>query len=125
MGINSELINKVTSSQERTDLPDFSTGDTIRVHIKIKEGTKERIQNFEGFVLKRSKTKSNEATFTVRRESFGVGVEKTFPVNSPIVSKIELLKKGKVRRSRIFYMRDRRGKSARIKTVTPTSSSKK
>lgn len=115
MGINQELIKKVSISQERNDIPEFRAGDTVKVHVKIKEGEKERIQMFEGFILKRSGTKSNDATFTVRKESFGIGVEKTFFINSPIVSKIEVLKKGKVRQSKIFYMRERKGKSARIK----------
>ncbi len=115
MGINQQLISKVSSLQEKTNFPEFRTGDTIKVHVKIKEGDKERIQMFEGFVLKRSKTNSNDATFTVRKESFGIGVEKTFFVNSPIVAAIEILKKGAVRQSKIFYMRDRKGKSARIK----------
>ena len=115
MGINEQLINKVTAVQERNDIPDFQTGDTVKVHVKIKEGQKERIQMFEGFVLKRSGHNTNDATFTVRKMSFGVGVEKTFHINSPIISKIELIKKGKVRQSKIFYMRKRKGKAARIK----------
>lgn len=115
MGANAVLINKVTESQQKTDIPAFRAGDTVRVHIKIREGNKERIQIFEGFVLKRSGKKVNQ-TFTVRKESFGIGVEKVFPLNSPIISKIEVLKTGKVRRSKIFYMRERKGKSARIKS---------
>ena len=115
MGKNQELIKKVSSLQEREDLPEFRTGDTIKVHVKIKEGEKERIQMFEGFVLKRSGSTSNDATFTVRKESFGIGVEKTFHLNSPIVAAIEVIKKGAVRQSKILYMRDRKGKSARIK----------
>ncbi len=114
MGINSELINKVTASQIREDIPEFRTGDTVAVHVKIKEGEKERIQIFEGFVLKRSGGGIDE-TFTVRKSSFGIGVEKTFLLNSPIVASIEVLKTGKVRQSRIYYMRERKGKSARIK----------
>ncbi len=115
MGANNELLSKVTASQKRNDLPEFRTGDTVKVHVKIKEGSKERIQMFEGFVLKRLGSNSADATFTVRKESFGIGVEKTFHVNSPIVAAIEVVKKGKVRQSKIFYMRDRKGKSARIK----------
>ncbi len=115
MGANVNLINEVSESQKRSDLPEFRTGDTIKVHVKIKEGNKERIQIFEGFVLKRSGSNSNDATFTVRKESFGVGVEKTFFVNSPSVTSVEVIKKGKVRQSKVFYMRDRKGKSARIK----------
>ncbi len=115
MGINQELINKVSAGQSRSDLPEFRTGDTVKVHVKIKEGEKERIQIFEGFVLKRSGSDSNDATFTVRKESFGIGVEKTFFVNSPIVAAVEVIKTGAVRQSKIFYMRERKGKSARIK----------
>ena len=115
MAINSTLIKKVSASQIRDDIPEFRTGDTVSVHIKINEGNKERIQLFEGFVLKRNGGGINE-TFTVRKISFGIGVEKTFLLNSPIISKIDVLKTGKVRQSRIFYMRERKGKSARIKT---------
>lgn len=117
MGANSNLINEITKNQLKIDIPNFKTGDTLRLHIKIKEGAKERIQIFEGFVLKRSKNNSIDATFTVRKESYGIGVEKTFPINSPVIAKIEVLKRGKIRRSKIYYMRDRKGKSARIKTI--------
>lgn len=112
---NTNLLKNITKDQVRTDFPDFRTGDTIKVHVKIIEGAKERIQIFEGFVLKRS-SKTKNPTFTVRKESFGIGVEKTFFLNSPMVTKIELVKKGKVRKSKILYMRERKGKSARIKT---------
>ena len=114
MGINQDLIKKVTEKQFKNDIPAFRTGDTIKVHVKIKEGDKERIQMFEGFVLKTAGT-GNSKTVTVRKESYGIGVERTFPVNSPIVAKIELVKTAKVRQARIFYMRDRKGKSARLK----------
>lgn len=114
MTANQQLIKIVSDKQSRTDIPAFKTGDTVKVHVKIKEGQKERIQIFEGFILKTSGS-GNNATFTVRKESFGIGVEKTFFVNSPIVAKVEIIKLGKVRKSRIFYMRDRKGKSARIK----------
>ncbi|BDV03423.1 MAG: 50S ribosomal protein L19 [Candidatus Hepatoplasma scabrum] len=117
MGANNNLIKEITKNQLKTDIPNFKTGDTLRLHIKIKEGAKERIQIFEGFVLKRSKNNSIDATFTVRKESYGIGVEKTFAINSPVLSKIEVIKRGKVRRARIYYMRDRKGKSARIKTI--------
>ncbi len=120
MGANKELLKEVASFQQKADIVDFRTGDTIKVHLKISEGNKERIQIFEGFVLKRSE-KGINATFTVRKESFGIGVEKTFPLNSPIVTKIELVKTGKVRKSRIYYMRDRKGKSARIKPGRETA----
>ena len=114
MGINSELINKVTISQKRDDIPKFRTGDTVAVHIKIKEGVKERIQIFEGFVLKRANEGASE-TFTVRKISHGIGVEKTFLINSSSIASIEVIKTGKVRQSRIYYMRERKGKAARIK----------
>jgi large subunit ribosomal protein L19 len=114
MGINQELIKKVTENQFKTDIPEFRTGDTIRIHVKIKEGDKERIQMFEGFVLKTAGT-GNSKTVTVRKESYGVGVERTFPINSPIVANIDLVKTAKVRQGRIYYMRDRKGKAARLK----------
>lgn len=114
MGINSNLINKVTASQQRNDIPEFRTGDTIKVHVQIKEGAKTRIQIFEGFVLKTSGA-GNDRTFTVRKESFGIGVERTFALNSPLVAKIDLVKAAKVKQARIFYMRERQGKSARLK----------
>jgi large subunit ribosomal protein L19 len=114
MGINQDLIKKVTEKQFKTDVPAFRTGDTIKVHVKIKEGDKERIQIFEGFVLKTAGT-GNSKTVTVRKESYGIGVERTFPINSPIVAKIELVKTAKVRQARIFYMRDRKGKAARLR----------
>lgn len=114
MGINTKLISKVTAEQQRKDVPVFRTGDTIRVDVMIKEGNKQRIQAFEGFVLKTS-GKENDRTFTVRKESFGIGVERTFALNSPLVTNIELIKTAKVRQSRIFFMRERQGKSARLK----------
>src|ERR1051325_5862571 len=117
MGANNNLINELTVKQLKTDIPNFKTGDTLRLHIKIKEGAKERIQIFEGFVLKKSKNNSIDSTFTVRKESYGIGVEKTFPINSPVLAKIEVIKNGKVRRAKIYYMRERKGKSARIKTI--------
>ena len=113
--MNIELINKITKPQMRLDYPDFNSGDLVSVHVKIKEeGGKERIQQFQGVVLKISGQKANK-TFTVRKDSFGVGVERTFFFNSLSVVKVQLLQKGKVRRSRIYYMRERFGKSARIK----------
>ncbi len=111
---NRALLDAIQNEQKNTSHPDFKTGDTIKVHLKITEGSKERIQMFEGFVLKRSGSVDNP-TFTVRKESFGIGVEKTFFLHSPNVVKIDVLKLGKVRQSRIFYMRERKGKSARIK----------
>lgn len=99
----------------KTDVPAFNVGDTVKVHVKIKEGNRERIQIFEGFVLKKQNGGIGE-TFTVRRIASGVGVEKTFPVHSPLVEKIEVVRQGKVRRARLHYMRERTGKSAKIKS---------
>ena len=99
---------------KKTDIPAFNVGDTIKVHIKIKEGSRERIQVFEGFVLKKQNGGVSE-TFTVRRIASGVGVEKTFPLHSPKIDKIEIVKRGKVRRAKLNYMRERTGKAAKIK----------
>ena len=109
-----DLIKSITQEYERTDIPEFSVGDTVKVHLKVKEGNKERIQVFEGFVLKRQNGGVSE-TFTVRKISSGVGVEKTFPLHSPKIEKIELVRKGDVRRAKLNYMRQRTGKAARIK----------
>lgn len=98
----------------KADLPEFGPGDTIAVHYKIKEGNKERVQVFQGVVIQRKGIGSTE-TFTVRKMSNGVGVERIFPANSPFIDKLDVLKRGKVRRSRIYYLRDRKGKAARIK----------
>ena len=110
-----DLIKSITQEYERTDIPAFSVGDTVKVHLKVKEGNKERIQVFEGFVLKRQNGGVSE-TFTVRKISSGVGVEKTFPLHSPKIEKIELVRKGDVRRAKLNYMRQRTGKAARIKS---------
>ena len=106
-----DLLKAFTNEQIKNDLPDFNTGDTVKVHVRIKEGNRERIQIFEGIVIKRQGGGIAE-TFTVRRISYGVGVERTFPVNSPKLEKIEVAKRGKVRRARIYYLRDRIGKAA-------------
>jgi len=98
----------------RMDIPPFRTGDTVRVHVKIREGDKERIQVFEGVVIRHHKG-TLSATFTVRKVSYGVGVERIFPVHSPQIDKVELLRRGRVRRSRLYYLRQRLGKAARIK----------
>ncbi len=111
-----DLIKSITQEYEKTDIPEFSVGDTLRVHIKIKEGNRERIQVFEGFVLKRQNGGISE-TFTVRRLSSGIGVEKTFPLHSPSIDKIEVVRRGDVRRAKLNYMRGRTGKAARIKSV--------
>ena len=111
-----DLIKSITQEYEKTDIPDFAVGDTVRVSIKVKEGNKERIQVFEGFVLKRQNGGISES-FTVRKISSGVGVEKTFPLHSPRIEKIELVRKGDVRRTKLNYMRQRTGKAAKIKTA--------
>lgn len=112
-----ELIRLVQSGNRRDDLPAFRAGDTINVHVRIKEGDKERIQQFQGVVLQRRGTGTTEMV-TVRKISNGVGVERVFPIHSPIIDKIEVMKEGRVRRARIFYMRERFGKAARIKERT-------
>ena len=109
-----DVLSSVVQDYLKTDIPAFNVGDTVKVHVKIKEGNRERIQIFEGFVPKRHNGGIGE-TFTVRRIASGVGVEKTFPIHSPLVEKIEVVKRGKVRRARLHYMRARTGKSAKIK----------
>ena len=110
-------IKSVTSSFSKSDIPEFKQGDVVRVHAKIIEGTKERIQVFEGLVLKRSKKNSIDATFTVRKVSYNIGVERTFPLHSPRIDKIEVVTRAKVRRARLFYIRPLRGKATRMKTL--------
>lgn len=114
--MNLNLVNEITKSQMRTDLPEIKAGMTIRVDVKIKEGNKERIQAFEGIVIKVQGSGIGE-TFTVRKLSSGVGVERTFPINSPLIDKITIIRVGKVRRAKLYYLRSRSGKSARIKEV--------
>ena len=109
-----DIMQSIAQEYTKKDIPAFNVGDTVKVHIKIKEGTRERIQVFEGFVLKKQNGGIHE-TFTVRRIASGVGVEKTFPTHSPLVDEIEVVKKGKVRRAKLHYMRERTGKSAKIK----------
>ncbi|WP_143145363.1 50S ribosomal protein L19 [Tepidibacter thalassicus] len=109
-----DIIRAIENEQLRNDLPEFGAGDTVRVHLKIKEGKRERIQVFEGVVIKRQGGGVRE-TFTVRKISFGVGVEKILPVHSPKIEKIEVVRKGKVRRAKINYIRERVGKAAKIK----------
>lgn len=111
-----EIIKKIEQAQLRDDVCDFRVGDTVRVHAKIKEGNRERIQVFEGTVLKRQGGGARE-TFTVRKTSNGVGVEKTWPVHTPTIEKIELVRKGKVRRAKLNYLRKRVGKSAKVKEL--------
>lgn len=109
-----QTIRNIEQEQIRTDIADFNVGDTVRVFAKIKEGTRERIQMFEGTVLKRQGG-GNRATFTVRRISYGVGVEKTWPLHSPNLDHIEVIRRGKARRARLHYLRDRVGKKAKVK----------
>ncbi len=112
--IMQDLINKITSPQIKNGIPKFSAGDTVKVHTRIKEGSKERIQMFEGVVIKKQGSGIG-ATFTVRKISSGIGVEKTFPIHAVSIPKIEVLRKGKVRQSKIFYLKNLSGKAARIK----------
>ncbi len=109
----SPLMDKVVAKLQRSDLPAFKPGDTVRVHVKIKEGDKERLQAFEGTVISRSR--GPDASFTVRKISFGQGVERIFPVNSKVIDKIEVLRSAKVRRAKLFFLRGLRGKSARLR----------
>jgi len=111
-----EIIKKIEDAQLKSNVDDFRVGDTVRVHEKIKEGNRERIQIFEGVVLKRQGGGARE-TFTVRKSSNGVGVEKTWPVHSPNVEKVEVVRHGKVRRAKLNYLRGRQGKSAKLKEV--------
>ena len=108
------VIEALEIEQMRTDIPDFRPGDTVNVHTRIREGEKERIQIFKGVVIRKRNGKTG-ATFTVRKISYGVGVEKIFPLHSPMVDKIEILTRGRVRRARLYYLRKLRGKAARIK----------
>lgn len=109
-----EIISALTKDQIRTDLPDICVGNNVKVYQRVVEGNRTRTQMFEGTVIKKQGSGIG-ATFTVRRLSYGVGVEKTWPVNSPIIEKIEISRKGKVRRARLFYLRDRVGKAAKVK----------
>ena len=108
------IIQALEQEQLRSDIPEFAPGDTVRVHVKVVEGTRERIQAFEGVVIARSGTGVRE-TFTVRRSSYGVGVERTFPVHSPRLDKIQLVRRGIVRRAKLYYLRNLTGKAARIR----------
>jgi len=109
-----QTIDQIQREMIRLDLPDFIPGDTVKVHVKIREGEKERIQMFQGVVIGKSGSLSNQ-TFTVRKVSYGVGVEKIFPLHSPAIDKIEVVTRGRVRRAKIYYLRNLRGKAARIK----------
>ena len=107
-------IRTIEQEQLRTDIPDFRVGDTVRVEVKVVEGTRERLQAYEGVVIARHNGSIRE-TFTVRRTSYGVGVERTFPVHSPRIAEIKVVRRGKVRRAKLYYLRDRMGKAAKIK----------
>ena len=113
----SELIKLIEqeNNELRAGIPEFKAGDTVNVHVKIKEGNKERIQQYQGTVIQRKNTGSNGETFTVRKVSNGVGIERIFPIISPNIEKIEVVRRGKVRRARLYYLRGRQGKAARIK----------
>ncbi|MNZ51467.1 50S ribosomal protein L19 [compost metagenome] len=110
------LLQTIAQENLRQDLPSFRPGDTLKVHVKVIEGSRERIQLFEGVVIKRRGGGISE-TFTVRKISYGVGVERTFPLNSPKIEKIEVARRGKVRRAKLYYLRNLRGKAARIKEI--------
>ncbi|MBN2538613.1 MAG: 50S ribosomal protein L19 [Deltaproteobacteria bacterium] len=110
------VLDTLEKEQMRADIPGFKPGDTLKVHVKIIEGQKERIQVFQGSVI-RKRAGQNRATFTVRKISSGIGVERTFPLHSPIIDKIEIVMRGRVRRSRLYYLRDLKGKKARIKEL--------
>ena len=110
----SEIIRSIEQAQLRTDLPSFNVGDTLRVFVKVVEGSRERLQAFEGTVIAK-RNGSNRETFTVRRVSYGIGVERTFPLHSPRVDHIEVIRHGKVRRDKLYYLRDLQGKAAKIK----------
>lgn len=114
--MRNKLLEQVEASQIKTSVPAFNIGDNVKVHVRIKEGNKERIQIFEGLVIAK-KGSGTGATFTVRKISYGIGVERNFLINSPLVSTIEVLRKNKIRRSKLYYMRDRKGKSARLKEL--------
>ena len=103
------------NNERRNSFPSFKAGDTVNVHVKIKEGNKERIQQFQGTVIQRKNQNTNGETFTVRKISNGIGIERIFPLLSPNIDKVELLRQGKVRRARLYYLRGRQGKAARIK----------
>ncbi|MGL4761426.1 MAG: 50S ribosomal protein L19 [Sarcina sp.] len=111
-----ELLRSIEQEQIRTDLAEFHIGDTVKVFVKIKEGEKERVQMFEGTVIKRQNGGLRE-TFTVRRLASGIGVERTFPTNSPSIDRLEVVRRGRVRRARLFYLRDRVGKAAKVREL--------
>jgi len=116
---NSPIIDRLVAKTRRTDLPQFKPGDTVRVQVKIKEGDKERLQAFEGLVI--AKSAGNQPSFTVRKMSFGQGVERIFPLNSKVIEKIDVLRSSHVRRAKLYYLRGLRGKAARLREVDTRS----
>ncbi|ASS75681.1 50S ribosomal protein L19 [Tumebacillus algifaecis] len=114
--MNQVLLAAITAEQIRQDIPQFKAGDTVRVHVKVKEGNRERIQVFEGVVIRR-RGGGISATYTVRKISYGVGVERTFPLHTPKVDKIEVTRRGRVRRAKLYYLRNLTGKAARIREI--------
>ena len=113
-----DTLQAMDREQMRADIPQFKSGDTVKVHVKIREGDKERIQVFQGVVIRKRKGRIN-STLTVRKISYGIGVERIFPLHSPMVDKIEVVSRGRVRRSRLYYLRKLRGKAARIRELRP------
>ena len=109
-----QTLDAIDAASKRSDIPEFRPGDTLKVHVKVIEGTRSRVQVFQGVVIRRQGSGVRE-TFTVRKVSFGVGVERTFPVHSPVIDKIEVVTRGDVRRAKLYYLRDLRGKAAKIK----------
>jgi large subunit ribosomal protein L19 len=114
--MNQQLLQQITAEQIRQDIPQFKAGDTVKVHVKVKEGNRERIQMFEGVVIKR-RGGGISATFTVRKISYGVGVERAFPLHTPKIDKIEVMRRGRVRRAKLYYLRNLTGKAARIREI--------
>ena len=109
-----DIIRSIEKEQMKKDIPELNVGDTVRVHVKVVEGNRERLQAFEGVII-RKKNGGLRETFTVRRISYGIGVERTFPVHSPKIDRIEVIRRGKVRRAKLYYLRDRVGKAAKVK----------
>ncbi|TRZ77170.1 50S ribosomal protein L19 [bacterium] len=112
------IIDKFSISRAKTDVPEIKTGQTVKVYQKIKEGEKERVQIFQGLVIAMHRKQGTSATITVRKDSFGVGVERIFPLSAPFIEKIEVIKQAKIRRSKLFYMRELKGKKARLKNMS-------
>ncbi|QSF13541.1 50S ribosomal protein L19 [Mycoplasma sp. Mirounga ES2805-ORL] len=121
--MRNKLLEAVESNQLRKDHPNFKIGDNVKVYVRIREGEKERIQIFEGLVISKRESGTRE-TFTVRKTSFGVGVNRTFPLHSPLIAQIQVVRSNKVRRAKLYYMEQRSGKSARLKEIKPNSSKK-